>query len=232
MKTISFHDLTFELRESAQRGTLEIVVDRDGSLALAAPPGVPAETLEEFIDENLVWIYTKLAEKEAQARPKSPREYVSGEGFYYLGRSHRLKLVDGADLQMPLRLYRGRFELRRDVVPQGREHFVRWYTLHLRPVLYRHVAALVNRVDAVPREVHIQDLGYRWGSSNRRGHLYFHWRVAMLPHRMIEYLVTHELVHLIERSHGDAFWSRVERVIPDHLDRQRWSREYGGMYDL
>jgi predicted metal-dependent hydrolase len=232
MKTVTFDNLTFELRESAQRRTLEIIIDHDGSLMLATPPGVPAETLEQFVDENLVWVYTKLAEKEAQARPRSPREYVSGEGFPYLGRSYRLKVVDSADHQPLLRLYRGRFELRRDAVPQGREYFIRWYTLHLRPMLDRHVAALVNRVGAEPREVRIQDLGYRWGSSNRRGHLYFHWRVAMLPHRMIEYLVTHELVHLLERSHSDAFWERLERVIPDYADRQQWLKEHGGMYDL
>jgi predicted metal-dependent hydrolase len=232
MKTVTFDDLAFELRESAQRRTLEIIVDRDGSLVLATPPGVPAETLEQFVDENLVWVYTKLAEKEAQTQPKSPREYVSGEGFYYLGRSYRLKVVNGVGRQPPLRLYRSRFELRRDAVPYAREHFIRWYTLHLRPVLDRHIAALVNRVGAEPREVHIQDLGYRWGSSNRRRHLYFHWRVAMLPHRMIEYLVTHELVHLIERGHSDAFWERLERVIPDHADCQRWLKEHGGRYDL
>ena len=232
MKTVAFDDLTFELRESSQRHTLEIIVDRDGSLVLATPLGVPAETLEQFIDENLVWVYTKLAEKEAQARPKSLREYVSGEGFPYLGRSYRLKLVDSARRQPPLRLYRSRFELRRDAVPYARDHFIRWYTIRLHPVLDRQIAALTNRIGAEPREVHIQDLGYRWGSSNRRGHLYFHWRVAMLPHRMIEYLVTHELVHLIERSHSDAFWERIERVIPDYADRQRWLREHGGLYDL
>jgi predicted metal-dependent hydrolase len=232
MKTLIVDDLTLEVRASPRRRTLEIVVDRDGSLVLATPPDVPRETLERFVEENLVWIYTRLAEKEAQKRPRSPREYVSGEGFPYLGRSCRLKVVDGADRQPPLRLYRGCFELRRDAVPQAREHFVRWYTLHLRPVLDRHVAALVNRVGAAPRQVHVQDLGYRWGSSNRRGHLYFHWRVAMLPHRMIEYLVAHEMVHLIERSHSDAFWECLERIIPDYADRQHWLKEHGGTYDL
>jgi predicted metal-dependent hydrolase len=232
MKTVTFDDLNFELRESSQRRTLEIIIDRDGSLVLAAPPGVPMEALEQFVDENRVWVYTKLSEKETQARPKLPREYVSGEGFPYLGRSYRLKLVDGARRQAPLRLYRSRFELRRDVVPYARDHFIRWYTIRLHPMLDRQIAALTNRIGAEPREVHIQDLGYRWASSNRRGHLYFHWRVAMLPHRMIEYLVTHELVHLIERSHSDAFWERLERVIPDYADRQQWLKEHGGMYDL
>lgn len=232
MKTVTFNDLTFRLRESKQRRTLEIIVDRDGTLVLASPPGAPAETLERFVDHKLEWLYAKLAEKEAQARPKAPREYVSGEGFLYLGRSHRLEVVDASDHQSPLRLYRGHFELRRDDARRGREHFVRWYTLHLRPILDRHIEALTCRVGAEPLAVRIQDLGYHWGSSDRRGRLYFHWRVAMLPHRMVEYLVTHELAHLIERGHTDAFWERVERIAPDYVERQRWLRDHGGMYDL
>jgi len=232
MKTVTFDDLTFELRESRQRHTLEIIVDRDGSLVLATPLAAPLETLEQFVDDKRFWIYTKLAEKQAQARTRSPREYVSGEGFLYLGRSYRLKLVDGVGRQPPLRLYRGRFELRRDAIHEARDRFIRWYTLHLRPVLDRHLAALAGRIGTEPREVHVRDLGYRWASCNKRRHLFFHWRVAMLPHHMIEYLVAHELVHLMERSHTPAFWERLERVVPDCLDRQRWLKEHGGRHDL
>lgn len=232
LKTLTCDGLTFEVRESARRRTLEIIVERDGSLALATPPDVPREALEELVEENLVWIHTRLAEKESQARRRSPKEYVSGEGFYYLGRSYRLKVVDGDVRQPPLRLYRGRFELRRDAVPYAGDHFARWYTLHLRPILERYIAALADRVGADPRGVYIQHLGYRWGSRGKRGHLYFHWRVAMLPYPMIEYIVAHELVHLVERRHSDAFWERLERVLPDYADRRRWLREHGGMYDL
>ena len=232
MKTLTLDDLTFEIRESPRRRTLEIIVDRDGSLVLATPAAVPMETLEQFVDENRVWIYTKLEEKQAQARPRSPREFVSGEGFPYLGRSYRLKLVDGVGRQPPLRLYRSRFELRRDAIPKAREHFIRWYTVRLRPMLDRQITALADRIGAIPREVHIQDLGYRWASCNKRRHLYFHWRMAMLPHPMIEYLVAHELVHLIERGHTAAFWERLARVIPDYAERQRWLKEHGGRYDL
>lgn len=161
MKTLTFDDLTFELRESSRRRTLEIIVDRDGGLALATPPAVPMEALEQFVHDNQAWIYTKLEEKRAQDRSKSPREYVSGEGFPYLGRSYRLKLVDGVGRQPPLRLYRSRFELRRDTLPEARDCFIRWYTIHLHPVLDRQIAALANRIGAEPREVHVQDLGYR-----------------------------------------------------------------------
>ena len=207
-------------------------MDRDGSLVLAAPPGLPRADLEAFVREHLLWVYTRLEEKAAQARAERPKEYISGEGFAYLGRSYRLKIVDPERRQPPLRLYQARFELRRDAVPEAREHFIRWYTIHLRPVLDRHIAALADRVGARPREVHVQDLGYRWGSSNTRRHVYFHWRVATLPQRMIEYLVAHELVHLVERHHTEAFWQRLERTVPDYAERKRWLRERGGMYSL
>jgi len=231
-KTLTYEDLSFEIRESARRRTLELIVDRDGSLVLATPPDVPQETLTQFVQENSLWLYTKLAEKEAQARPAAPRQYVTGEGFYYLGRSFRLKIVPGEDRQPPLRLWRSRFELRRDAIPFAPEHFARWYTVHLRPVLDRHLETLEQRVGATPREVHIQDLGYRWASAGRRRTLYFHWRVAMLPHPMVEYLVAHELVHLRESRHSPAFWERLERVVPDYVERREWLAQEGGRYDL
>jgi len=232
VKSLTYEDLELEIRESARRRTLELIVDRDGSLVLATPPDVPVEVLERFVREKSEWIYLRLAEKESKAQPKVPREYVTGEGFPYLGRSYRLRIVDNEAHTPPLRLYRGRFELRENAILQAPEHFANWYTIHLRPILDREIAALAERVGAQPREVHVQDLGYRWGSSSKRGHLYFHWRVAMLPRAMIAYLVAHELVHLVERRHSDAFWSRVEQVIPDYAERVQWLREYGGMYDL
>ncbi len=231
-RTLTVDGLTFEVRESDRRTTLEIIVDRDGSLVLATPPRVPEEDLTIFVEDHLVWIYTKLAEKEGRVRPLARKEYVPGEGFFYLGRSYRLKLVNGAPDRSPLRLYRGWFQLREDLVAEGREQFIAWYTAHLDPVLERTLARFGERVETAPEEVHVQDMGYRWGSTDRRGHLYFHWRVAMLPFRMIEYVVAHELTHLTEREHTDAFWLSLERLVPDYAERRRWLEEEGALYDL
>lgn len=211
--------LVFDIRESERRKTLEIIVDRDGSLVLATPPDVPEGKKRSFIEENLIWVHTKLAEKDSLTQPKVEKEYVQGEGFYYLGRHYRLRIVD--DQKEPLRLYQGRFALRRDEVERGKEHFIDWYQARLEPVLDRHLNSLQKRLDNKPEKIHIQDMGYKWGSTDRRGHIYFHWRVAMLPHRMIEYVVAHELTHLYERNHSAEFWKRLERLVPDYLDRKR-----------
>ncbi len=220
---LTVDDLSFELRRTSRRRTMQITVDRDGELILAAPEECPVDTLEAFVREKRFWIYTKLAEKEAVRRATRARRYVSGEGFPYLGRSYRLLLVK--ELAVPVKLEHGRFKMRRDLANDGREHMIAWYTRHARPWLEKRVARSTGRLGAEPAGVSVQDLGYRWGSCGRGGRLYFHWRVILLPPRIIDYLVVHELAHLHEPHHTPAFWTRVERAMPDFAARKQWLAE-------
>lgn len=232
MTTVTFGNLSFELRHSAKRRTVGITVERSGQLIIASPPEVPLETLEKIVADKRLWIYSKLLKKESLNPSVLVKEYVSGEGFYYLGRSYRLKLIEELKGKPLLRLYQSRFELQRQAQVQGREHFIEWYRLHLQPILVSQVANFANRVVASPHSVQVRDLGYRWGACGHKGDLYFHWRVAMLPLEMIEYVVVHELVHLLEPHHTHAFWGRVERILLDFSDRKQWLAENGVTYDL
>jgi predicted metal-dependent hydrolase len=232
MTTITFGDLCFELRHSHKRRSIGITIERDGQLILVSPPETPIETLEKIVNDKRYWIYSKLLKKESLNPPVSIKEYVPGEGFYYLGRSYRLKLVEDIKNEPPLKLHQSRFELQRSHQFQGREHFINWYTLHLQAILDRQINNLIFRVGASPTSVKIRDLGYIWGSCGHNGDINFHWRVAMLPQSAIAYLVTHELVHLIEPNHNNAFWDRVERILPDYEERKRWLAENGVIYDL
>lgn len=232
MTTITFGDLSFEIRHSSKRRTVGITVERDGKLVLASPPEVPIETLEKIVTDKRYWIYSKLLKKELFNSPVNLKEYVSGEGFYYLGRSYRLKIVDEAQTQPFLRLYQSRFELQRQAQAQGREHFIQWYRKHLQAILEQQITALIKRVTTSPRSIQVRELGNHWGSCGHKGDLYFHWRVAMLPRTMIEYLTVHELVHLIEPNHSSAFWERVERIVPNYQERKQWLAENGAIYNL
>jgi predicted metal-dependent hydrolase len=230
MPTLTFGELSFELRESSRRRTVGITVERDGSLVLATPPQVPVEKLEAIVNQRRFWIYTKLIQKESLQSPQDHKRYLPGEGFYYLGRSYRLRLVDTA--KTPLRLYQGQFELLRSHQDQGRTCFTQWYREHLTPYLTSIIAATARRIEQEPRKYQIRELGNRWGSCSPNGDLYFHWRVALLPRPMIDYLVVHEMIHLVQPHHNQDFWDRVERIVPDWLDRKNWLAKHGALYDL
>ncbi len=225
MNTLSVDDLAFEVRRSEARRTLQITVDRGGELILTAPVTCATSVMERFVREKRFWIYQKLAEKEVLAPAASVKRYVSGEGFYYLGRSYRLLLVDNQDV--PVKLTAGRFKMRRADAGHGRAHMVAWYKDHARKWLTGRVERFVNRVDVAPSAITVQDLGYRWGSCGKGERLYFHWKTILLPPRIVEYVVVHELVHLHEPHHSKAFWQRLERVLPDYAGRKAWLAEFG-----
>lgn len=227
--TLTVSGLTYELRRSDRRNTLGITVDRDGSLILTAPKDCSEETIQHIARKKELWVQTKLAEKRLLFRPRPPKEYVTGENFHYLGRSHRLLLVDtGDDPAAPaLRLRRGRFELQRDQRHRADAHFIAWYIRNGRPWIRRRVNLLADRTGVSPISIDIRDLGYRWGSCGPKANLNFHWRTVCLPPRLIEYVIVHELVHLLEPHHGAEFWKRMERVIPDYAARKRWLAENG-----
>jgi hypothetical protein len=154
------------------------------------------------------------------------RKIAHSEGFSYLGRSHRLLLVAKQDVAV--KLDAGRFKMRRADAAQGREHMVRWYTDHAQPWLARRVERYAGRARVDPSAVIVRDLGYRWGSCGKEAKLYFHWKAILLPPRIVEYIVVHELVHIHEDHHTPEFWRRVERAMPDFVVRKQWLAESGG----
>lgn len=218
-------DLLFAIRRSARRRTMQITVERTGELILSAPPEVGIDQLREFVSEKRFWIYTKLAEKDRLQRKVPRKEFVGGEGFLYLGRTHRLKMVD--DQCTPLKLVNGRFALHHDAQADAREHFIRWYSDRARVWLSGRVADYQSRMEVAPAGVKVQDLGYRWGSCGKGDWLYFHWKTILLPPHIAEYVVVHEIAHLHEPHHTPAFWLRVERAMPDYVQRRAWLAEHG-----
>ena len=222
---LSVEDLRFAIKRSDRRKTMQITVDRGGELILSAPPNVDEAKLRQFVEEKRFWIYTKLAEKDRLQRRVPTKEFVDGEGFLYLGRSYRLKLVDNQTV--PLKLANGRFLMRRGDITNGREHFVHWYNERAQIWLASKVAEYQSRMEVTPAGVKVQDLGYRWGSCGKGEWLYFHWKTILLPAWIAEFVVVHEIAHLHEPHHTPEFWLRVERAMPDFAQRKVWLAEHG-----
>jgi predicted metal-dependent hydrolase len=225
MTTLEVHDLRFYVRHSSRRRTLEITVGRHGNLSIAAPTGTEEAKLVGFVLEKRFWIYTKLAEKDLLQRPMRRKAFISGEGFLYQGRSYRLKLVPKQ--AVPLRFSDGRFLLAKSEVARAREHFIRWYSDRGQRWFEKKVASFAARMQVKPADVTVRNLGYRWGSCGRGDRLYFNWKSILLPPRIAEYIVVHEIAHLHERLHSPAFWERVRRAMPDYATRKQWLAERG-----
>jgi predicted metal-dependent hydrolase len=220
MSTLTVNDLRFEVRRSQGRRVLEITVDRGGELVLSAPPSVPDSRLRDFVQRKRMWVYKQLARREALGYAGPRKAFVDGEGFAYLGRNYRLRLV--AESDAPVKLQAGRFIVPKALAPQGHQHLIRWYCARARPWLTAKVCEYAGRMEVEPAGVRVQELGYRWGSCGKGGWLFFHWKTILLPAHIAGYVVVHELAHLHERHHTPAFWRRVERAMPDFERAKAW----------
>src|SRR5487761_474666 len=227
MTALTVGDLRLEVRASNRRTTLQVTVDRGGELIVFAPADYDASAVQRFVRAKRLWIYKKLAEKEALRHPVVTKEYVSGEGFPYLGRSYRLLLVD--ELPVPIKFDAGRLKMLRSAAANGRANMVDWYSAHAQLWLSERAKRVAARVGVTPSRIRVQDLGYRWGSCGKGDRLNFHWKTILLPPRMAEYVVTHELVHLREAHHNPEFWRRLERAMPDFAARKAWLAAQGAV---
>ncbi|SRR6187551_2146167 len=227
-------EIQYEVVRS-RRATADIVVERDGRIIVRAPTHVPDERVEDIVEAKRYWIYKTLAEWRDLNATRVLREYRNGEGFLYLGRSHRLLLV--ADQEEPVVLKDGRFCLRRDIVDRGdidaaQTAFRDYYIVRGKERIAARVNYYAPKVGVRPARVDVRELGNRWASCSPRGRLAFHWKCMMAPQTVIDYIVVHELCHFHHRDHTDAFWNEVDKVMPAYRERKDWLRVHGAGLDV
>lgn len=230
--------LEYSLRRS-NRKSMGIAIERDGAIIVTAPHQAKFNEIEKFVSEKKIWIYQKLAKKKTLNREKPRREFVNGQGFLYLGKSYRLKFIDNGKMKSArspnvtvLRLWHGYFELAESEKANARNHFISWYRKQIKEQLKARIPRYDKRIGVTVKDTRILDLGHRWASCGRNGVINFNWRSVMAPVWVLDYILVHEMVHLIERGHTDRFWRLVSRVIPDYEEHALWLNENGADLDL
>jgi predicted metal-dependent hydrolase len=235
MQVRQVRDIEYQLLPGTARQTTDIVIERDGTIAVRPPLHMTPEQVDETVLSKRMWIYRNLAEWRDLNATRVTREWVSGESFLYLGSSYRLQLVPEQD--EALKLKDGRFCMLRSQVENGgpdaaQQAFEAFYASKGLPRLKQRVAHFSSKVGVTPAAVQIKEMGYRWASCLVDGSLHFHWKCLMAPLTVIDYIVVHELCHLHQRDHTDAFWNEVDKVLPDYRERKEWLRIRGAELDL
>jgi len=222
--SLTYKDIEYDLSRS-QRKTASIYIERDGRISVLVPDSWSDEQVEHVLERKRPWIYRGLAEWEDLNATRVEREFVSGEGFLYLGSSYRLTLVERQN--EPLTLKDGWFRLRADEVAKATEHFKEFYRSKGLERLPKRVAYYQAKMGVEATGVRVMDLKNRWASCSADQKVNFHWKCLMAPLRVLDYIVVHELAHLLHEHHTQAFWGTVDKVMPDYRDRKEWLRLNG-----
>ncbi|GAA2661362.1 SprT family zinc-dependent metalloprotease [Streptomyces vastus] len=207
--------LTIYLVPASGRTGVRVTVERDARIVAKVPADADRDALAALIRTRLAWLYAKVNARRAEAAERPRRRFIDGEGFWYLGRSHRLKLTDDLAAS-PVALKNGRLHLRRDHRDTAARALVSWYVARGRTWLPNRVHPWARRMDVPGAELNVRPLGYRWGSCSHHGTVNIHWATMQLPARLIDYVLVHELAHLYHPHHTPEFWRTVGRAMTDY----------------
>lgn len=233
-------DLFKYVVKRSNRKTIGITIERDGSLTVRSPLFVPSDEIQGFVSDKRIWIQQKLSEKALVRREKPKREFVNGQGFLYLGRSYRLRYVNGNRASMSpkkrqgqaLSLRNGYFELDEARRDKAKRDFISWYMRKTEDKLRERIPRYDTRIGVKVERFRVSTLGHRWASLGRNKVINFNWRSVMAPIWVFDYILVHEMVHMLEKPHSKRFWQIISRVIPDYEDHVRWLTENGRELDL
>lgn len=217
--------LAYTLRHTSRRRTVGIIVEPDGRISVLAPTSVTIHRVEQIMRRRAKWIRRQQREVEALPPPPLPREWVSGETHRYLGRQYRLKVL--AASEESVKLLGAFFEVTvrdrndRDRVCALMETWYRSHTEALLATRLERVRASTTWLTSEPTRVCLRKLQTRWGSTSPSGRISFNRDLGQLPLSCIDYVIAHELVHLMIPNHSPAFWRMLERVLPDWRRRRQ-----------
>ena len=200
----------------ARRRTIGMEVDLSG-LTVRAPRWVTLSEIEAALVERANWIVKALAEWRSRRRDVMPRVWKSGAPILYRGRELALDVYPARRTRIApdlfhLMVLHPQAEDEREVA----ELVGKWLRDEAWTLVAPRVEAYAERVSRSTPELRLSNARSEWGSCNARGEIRLNWRLVQLPPTLAEYVIAHEVAHLIELNHSPRFWALVETLIPGH----------------
>jgi len=210
------------------RKTLQISVERDRSVVVRAPEGTPREKIEEAVESKKLWLYEKLKHPQKYREVATSKELVSGASLLYLGKEYKLDFV-GDDFDGII--FESKFLISRSFKPLAAQFIRDWFMESAKRIIPPKVKTFARQLGVKYNRVLVSDLKYRWGSCTPKNNLNFNWRLVKAPMNVIEYVIVHELVHLLEPNHTPRFWGIIKAQLPHYSKAKGWLKEHGELLE-
>jgi len=213
------------IEKTDRRKTVSIFIERDGSVRVLAPVSATDETIENAVKAKEYQIYTKLAKWKELNQGKVKREFVNGQSFLYFGRNYRLAIVENR--AVPLRLSGGNLQLDKKYLGKADIVFKDFYKEKAEQKIAERLKLIQDKFELKPTSVKVSELQNRWASWTPKNGLNFHWKCAMAPVPVLDYIITHEMVHLKFPNHSPEFWNELDKKMPSYREHENWLKQNG-----
>ncbi len=216
------------LRSKRKTSVLYIIGDE---LQIRVPNRIRDRKIVEILETKERWIRNKVIQLQNQ-RITNKREFISGESFSLFGRNLYLKVLEGGKVGTQLIDDYLITTVRNSEIGDLRKsriktYLEKWYIHEAYQKLEEKVMRYSKIIRVSPREIKVRNYKTRWGSCDNKGRLTFNFHLIKAPHEIVDYVVIHELCHMIQPNHSKFFWNEVARFDPSFKNHKKWLKLNG-----
>ena len=233
MNVVQGNGFSAEIIRSPKRKTAAIKIQK-GKVFIMVPECLTLATIESLVAKKTRWIKEKLALQHEIIAIK-PKEFVSGETFSYLGRIHPLKIESGSYSAIQLHQDELVVSVRDKTADNARaikQMLINWYKKQAESELRNKTERYSKIIGVSPSSVTIKSFKSRWGSCSIAGGIQYNWKIMIAPDQVVNYVVIHELCHILHHNHSPVFWKAVERYCHDYRDCGAWLKINGARLEV
>lgn len=212
----------------SKRKTLSIIVERDRSVVVRAPINTSKELIEQEINKRKFLLFQKINHPQKYETPRPRKEFISGESLLFLGKHYS---VEVSDTLIEGIYFDNKFYINRTNQNKAEELFRKWYINQAECKITPKVKLFAKNLGVKYNCIKILDLKYRWGSCTPKDNINFNWRLIKAPIFVIDYIIVHELTHLIEPNHNAEFWNIVSIQLPHFNKAKDWLKDFGHLLE-
>lgn len=232
--TLKGRKIEYTLRESKRAKRINIRVDGRNGVQLVYPVGVTFPPPTELLRQHEAWLLEVVDKLETRTGNQFERSYKEGEIFSYLGESYHLRILHKANGNYITVKLNQEKTLDVSLPPnlssqQEQENIVgaiEWfYRKQAKIYIPERTAEIANPLGFQYERVTIKNQKTRWGSCSSNKNLNFNLRLMMAPQAAIDYIIIHELCHLVHLNHSKQFWNLVSKYCPDYKHWRKWFKD-------
>jgi hypothetical protein len=218
-----------------KRKTMTIKVEPPAQITAIVPLKTSQRVIIESVGSKAPWIVKKLEYLKQIGCPAGPRQYANGETFMLLGNTYPLQVEADSSLT------KMRIGITEDVLlvnspVQDKEAIKKlvelWYRQEAKLLINSRIKFYQPQIPIVPNRVVIKEQKTRWGSCSSKHNLNYNFKTVMAPLPVLDYIVVHEMCHLVHLNHSREFWNLVESIIPEYRQHKEWLKMNGASFYL
>lgn len=211
------------IKRTNRKKTISIEI-KDNKVEVKAPYIISQKEIESFILQKKDWIDKKISFHNSIKKPIK-RKFTEEENFQFLGKDLKLKIIksnkrknylDGKFIYI---FIKNEEEKLKEEIKKELEILFKYEALK---IFERKTNFYARKIGVYPKKITIKSYKKRWGSCSYKEELSYNWKLIMAPEKIIDYVIIHELCHLIHFNHSKEYWEKVSKILPNYKTNKEW----------